>query len=54
MLTQRKRQTGTSNLRLFNQQPLHGRHIRSRDGSATNYSRFDYLQPSAIQLLHVI
>jgi hypothetical protein len=54
MHAQRKRQTGTSGLRLLNQQPLHGRYIRSRNGSATNYPRFDYLQPSAIQLLHAI
>jgi hypothetical protein len=54
MHAQRQRQTGTSSLRLLNQQPLHGHYIRSRDGSATNYSRFDYLQPSAIQLLRAI
>jgi len=34
------------------QQPLHGCYVRSRDRWATNYPRFDYLQPSVIQLFH--
>ena len=43
-------QVGTSGLRLFGKQPSHSLHVRGNDRSATNYPRFDYLRPSAIQL----
>lgn len=43
-------QARASGLRLRDQQLPHNLHVRSRDRAATNYPRFDYLRPSAIQL----
>ena len=50
MRTQLTSQARTSGLRLLGQQLPHSLHVRSRDPSATNHPRLDYLRPSAIQL----
>jgi hypothetical protein len=50
MRTQLPRQTGTSGPRRLDQELLHSLYLRSRDPSATNYPRFNYLRRSAIQL----
>jgi hypothetical protein len=50
MHTQFPRQAGTSGLRLLDQELPHSLYVRSRDPSTTNYPRFNYLRPSAIQI----
>jgi len=50
MRTQAASQAGTSGLRLLGKKPSHSLHVRGNDRAATDYPRFDYLRPSAIQL----
>ena len=44
------RQAATPGLRLLDKKPSHSLHVRSSDHAASNYPRFEYLRPSAIQL----
>jgi hypothetical protein len=50
MRAQATSQARTPGLRLLDKKPPHRLHVGSSDRSATDYPRFDYLRPSAIQL----